>query len=222
MSTTTIVLIIIAVVLLLALLVIGGKAFGRRKERDDVRERFGPEYDRLERERDPDQAVDELKERQERRERFDIRELDPARRDHFQAQWHDIQREFVDHPSTAVARADALIQDVMRERGYPVEDFEQRAADLSVDHPEVVQHYRQGHDLAARSDADEATTEQLREGFIHYRELFAALVGGAPDEPQAANQRDERPRERDERPAEDRSSTTTDGEDHERRTHRRS
>lgn len=179
MSSTTIVIIVVAVVVLAALLAAAATVFLRRKERRDVRERFGPEYDRLEAERDEKAAVDELRQRQERRDQFDIRELDPARREHFQRQWHDIQLEFVEQPSAAIARGDALIQDVMRERGYPVEDFEQRAADLSVDHPEVVQHYRQAHDLAGRNEAGEATTEQLREGFIHYRELFVRLVGQA-------------------------------------------
>lgn len=187
MSTTTIVIIVVAAVVLIALLLVATIVLRQRKDRRDVREHFGPEYDRLEQERDENAAVDELKDRQQRVDQFDVRELDPSRREHFQRQWRAVQLEFVEEPSSAIARGDALIQDVMRERGYPVEDFEQRAADLSVDHPEVVQHYRQGHQLASRNRAGEATTEQLREGFVHYRELFARLVGQPADEDAVAD-----------------------------------
>lgn len=194
MSTTTIVIIIVAVVLLAALFAAVAVALLRRRERRELHERFGPEYERLESERDPGDAVDELKHREARRSQFDIRELNAERRDHYRRRWQEIQREFVDHPAAAVARADALIQDVMRNRGYPVEDFEQRAADLSVDHPNVVQHYRQGHELASRSAAGETTTEELREGFIHYRELFVRLVGeGAEDRAPVVDQPDQPP-----------------------------
>lgn len=185
MSTTTIVIIVVAIVLLAALFAVVGMAIWRRRERRDLQERFGPEYERLERERDADAAVGELRHREERHEQFDIRDLTAERREDFRRQWHEVQREFVDHPSVAVARGDALIQDVMHERGYPVTDFEQRAADLSVDHPEVVQHYREGHALAGRNRAGDTSTEELRAGFVHYRELFARLLGEGADDPPA-------------------------------------
>ncbi len=188
MSTTTILLIIVAVVLLAALFAAAGVAFWRRRERRDLRERFGPEYERLESERDPGAAVDELKYREARRSQFDLRELNAERREHYQRQWLEIQREFVDHPAAAVVRADALIQDAMRERGYPVEDFEQRARSTIR-----IQHYRQGHELASRNAAGEAITEELREGFIHYRELFVSLVGEGAEYRPPVEQRDRPP-----------------------------
>lgn len=92
------------------------------------------------------------------------------------ATWQSTQAEFVDDPREAAQRADALLGDVMAARGYPVSDFEQRAADLSVDHPLVVQHYRAGHAIALRHEQGEAGTEDLRQAMIHYRSLFDELV----------------------------------------------
>ncbi|MFP5396672.1 MAG: hypothetical protein ACLGHF_11015 [Alphaproteobacteria bacterium] len=97
-------------------------------------------------------------------------------RDHFIATWRDVQAQFVDDPNYAVTRADDLLGEVMRARGYPMADFQERADDLSVDHPEVVENYRRGHEIAVRHSRGEASTEDLRRAMIHYRTLFDDLV----------------------------------------------
>ena len=175
MSIWEIAVIAAAVVLLAAIVVIATRVRRRRR----LRSRFGPEYDRAvhdaERRREAEHA---LTERLERHESFDIRPLSDQRRERHLAAWRDIQHDFVDAPQSSLSRADALIQDVMRDRGYPVEDFEQRAADLSVDHPEVVEHYRAGHQ--AVTGGETATTEEQREAMLHLRALFAALVERDP------------------------------------------
>lgn len=145
---------------------------GRRRRR--LQNRFGPEYDRQVRRADSQQDAEErLAAREQRREQFDIQPLPEGAARRYEQQWNQIQRDFVDEPAPAIGRADELIQQVMRQRGYPVDNFERRAADLSVDHPEVVQHYREGHRLAT---SDRQTTEQLRDAMLHYRTLFDALV----------------------------------------------
>jgi hypothetical protein len=164
-----------------------------------LRRRFGAEYDRTVaatgHKRD---AEAELEEREDRRSQLPIRDLTQAARDRYQRDWRTVQSQFVDDPSGAAARADRLIQSVMHERGYPVEDFDQRADDLSVDHPEVVENYRQGHRLAMASDHLEAsTTEDLRQAMWHYRALFEELVeptglGDASTEPGQTTTEDRR------------------------------
>ena len=150
-----------------------------------LRSRFGPEYERtVTATGHKRQAEAELEERQERHSQFPIRALTPTARQRYKGDWRTVQSQFVDDPTGAVAGADRLIQSVMRERGYPVEDFDQRAEDLSVDHPDVVENYRQGHRLAIASDRhDEGSTEGLRQAMWHYRALFEELVGPAgPDD----------------------------------------
>ncbi len=140
---------------------------------------FGPEYDRaIERSPDRGSAESELRERRERVSALDIRPLSRPDRDRFAAEWTKVQAEFVDKPSEAVSDADVLIQRVMAERGYPVEDFDRRAADVSVEHPEIVENYRSAHSIAvkeARSDG-EPDTESLREAMVYYRSLFEELL----------------------------------------------
>jgi hypothetical protein len=194
------VLIGLGILALLALAVRRGLAARRTRH---LRGRFGPEYDRtLERADGRRQAEAQLAEREARRERFDIRPLSPEARERYRARWHDVQARFVDAPAAAVASADALIQTVMAERGYPVEDFERRADDLSVDHPDVVEHYRHGHRLARRGGDD--GTEDLRRAMQHYRALFDELVEAPADEPvardPAAAERDARHEEAGARP----------------------
>ena len=147
----------------------------RRTER--LRGRFGPEYDRVTQGSESrSKAEAELAAREERRRRLDIRPLAGAARSRYLEQWRAVQGQFVDDPAGAVTAADRLIQTVMAERGYPVEDFEQRAADISVDHPRVVENYRHGHRLAQASAAGEGSTEELRQAMRHYRALFDELV----------------------------------------------
>jgi hypothetical protein len=155
-----------------------------------LQERFGPEYDRtLGGSKNRRDAESRLTAREKRHDQLDLRPLSHGARVRYQGQWKEVQSQFVDSPQAAVAAADALIQDVMRDRGYPVEDFEQRAADVSVEHPLVVENYREGHRLAqstaAQSSADgTGSTEDLRQAMRHYRSLFVELTEPAPaDEP---------------------------------------
>jgi hypothetical protein len=138
---------------------------------------FGSEYDRtIEDAPSRREAEAELRERQERRESFDIKPLAPGARDRYARSWEQTQARFVDDPEGAVGEADQLIQAVMRERGYPVDDFDHRAADLSVDHPDLVENYRAAHAIARKHVHGEADTEELRQALVHYRSLFDELL----------------------------------------------
>jgi hypothetical protein len=166
-----------------------------QQRRRKLRERFGPEYDRAVESADSRREAEaELREREEHRARLQIRPLTPAARDRYSKSWREVQAEFVDQPAAAVQAADSLVQVVMVERGYPVEDFEQRAADISVDHPEVVENYRRGHELAQAATAGDASTEALRQAMKHYRTLFDELVTDtAGDTNDSASDRQEQP-----------------------------
>lgn len=173
-STMTAIGIGVAVVIVLAAVIF----LARRKQRSaQLRHRFGPEYERtLEGAGDRHRAEAELHEREKRVSKLDIRPLSASQRDHFIESWRVIQAEFVDHPKQALAKADDLLTEVMRARGYPTENFDQRSADLSVDHPSVVQNYRAGRELAVRNKQGEGDTEDLRQAMIHFRALFDELV----------------------------------------------
>jgi hypothetical protein len=119
-----------------------------------------------------------LANREKRVEKLNIRNLDPTERERFSGQWHSLQSRFVDDPKGAVTEADELVSSLMQTRGYPVADFDQRAADISVDHPRVVANYRSAHEIALRLGKGEASTEDLRTATIHYRSLFEELVQG--------------------------------------------
>ncbi len=163
------------VVVVVALLCVVALLVMRQRRTAQLREGFGPEYDRVLRERgDQRAAEDELRERRDRRRSYDIRPLDPAARERYAERWRATQARFVDQPASALNEADALLRRVMRDRGYPTEDFEQQAADVSVDHPGVVEHYRQAH--AIQRD-DSTSTEDLRQALVHYRALFSELLG---------------------------------------------
>jgi hypothetical protein len=155
-----------------------------RRRTSRLQDRFGPEYDRMvgttENKRE---AESDLASREERRAQLDIRPLSQAACARYIENWQVVQAQFVDDPSVAVASADSLIQSVMSERGYPVEDFEQRAADVSVDHPQVVENYRDGHRLAEASAGGTGSTEALRQAMRHYRALFEELVEADADQP---------------------------------------
>jgi hypothetical protein len=141
-----------------------------------LRSKFGPEYRRMARaEGDAGQAERLLLERERRVEKLEIKPLTENERNEFADAWEHAQAEFVDDPTAAVTHADILVQEVMNVRGYPVVDFEQRVADVSVDHPAVVQNYRLAHEIATRDD-DEIAMEKLREAMLHYRALFADLL----------------------------------------------
>ena len=165
---------IIAVIVLAAVVV--WLALDRRKSAH-LRSRFGPEYERTVREHgNRRRAETELERREHRVERLHIRPLSAADRERFVAAWRADQARFVDDPAGAVTEADRLVQDVMKTRGYPVADFDQRVEDISVDHPHLVQNYRAARDLAARHRRGEATTEDLRRALVYYRGLFDELL----------------------------------------------
>jgi len=168
-------LVAVGVIIVVALVVWQGLNAKRTRT---LQQRFGPEYDRtVERADDRREAESDLAARAKRRDELDIRPLPTASRDRYLEEWQHVQARFVDDPRGAVQEADTLIQSVMRERGYPVDDFEQRAADISVDHPQVVENYRSGHRLAS------GDTEQQRQAMVHYRALFDELVEDTSDRP---------------------------------------
>jgi hypothetical protein len=168
-------------VIVLAVCVAAAIAAGRHRTAG-LRERFGPEYDRaLEAHGDQREAEADLRQRRERRRGLEIRPLEPAARERYAQRWTATQRQFVDAPAEAVADADGLVTQVMRERGYPVDDFEQRTADVSVDHPETVEHYRAAHAISVASAAHQADTESLRQAMVHFRALFDDLLHDGTD-----------------------------------------
>ena len=174
MDTWMWVLIIGAVVALAVIWFVTRQARTRALQRD-----FGPEYDRtMARAGDRGAAESDLRDRRERVSALDVRPLSRSDHDRFATEWTKVQAAFVDAPAEAVTDADQLIQQVMTTRGYPVQDFDRRAADVSVDHPDVVENYRSAHSIAlkeAREDTD-ANTEALRKAMVYYRSLFEELL----------------------------------------------
>lgn len=169
-----------AIVLLAAVL---WRAVSARRS-SSLRDQFGPEYDRTVESTDSKrEAESELRARTDRRQELEIRPLPTAARDRYVGEWRVVQARFVDDPEGAVRDADMLIQSVMSDRGYPMNDFEQRAADVSVDHPRVVENYREGHRLARNSAMGDGTTEDLRQAMQHYRLLFEELVEDTSEAP---------------------------------------
>jgi hypothetical protein len=165
---------IIAVIVLLA--AVAWLVLDRRRSLR-LRSRFGPEYERTVRETgDRRRAETELERREHRVERLHIQALSSGDRDRYLAAWRADQARFVDDPAGAVTEADRLVQDVMKTRGYPVADFDQRVEDISVDHPHLVQNYRAAREMAARHRRGEATTEDLRRALVYYRGLFDELL----------------------------------------------
>jgi hypothetical protein len=149
----------------------------RRNTTAGLRQKFGPEYERAVQQQGSERKAEaRLADRQQRVEKLNIRDLDPMERERFSKQWESIQSRFVDSPRGAVAEADDLVSSLMKTRGYPVSDFDQRADDISVDHPRVVENYRSAHEIALRAGQSGASTEDLRTAMIHYRSLFAELV----------------------------------------------
>jgi hypothetical protein len=169
-------LIIGVVVAIFVVLVIALIVKSQRSQR--LKSRFGPEYKRAVAETgNKTQAEAKLEKLAKRVQSFKINDLPATARADFVSAWQRIQGRFVDDPKTALTDADQLIQKIMTARGYPVTDFEQRAADLSVDHPQIVENYRSGHDIAVRHSQGRASTEDMRQAMIHYRTLFAELAG---------------------------------------------
>ncbi len=175
MNTTTIV--IFAVVLAVILIALGLIALLWRHRSRRLRQQFGPEYKYAVRKYgDARKAEAELAAREKRVRKLEIRPLAQGEQSRFAEGWRNIQARFVEEPSKALSEADGLIKEVMQTRGYPVGDFDQRAADVSVDHPNVVTNYRAGREIAARNKSGKATTEDLRQAMMHYRSLFEELM----------------------------------------------
>jgi hypothetical protein len=176
-----ILLAILAAIAVVAILVWVGL---RRRRTEQLRNRFGDEYDRtLETQGKRATAEATLQERKERVARFDIRPLSPQERGDFIRDWREVKAVFVDSPVEAVHHADRLLAAIMKARGYPMADFDRRYEDLTVDHGEVARHYREGHEITERHRLGEASTEDLRQAMIHFEALFDDLVNEvAPDD----------------------------------------
>jgi len=171
-------------IVLVAVVIVGfvvWRALATQKTRR-LRDRFGPEYDRAaESAGGKRDAEAELAAREERREQLNIRPLPSDARRRYAEQWQSVQTQFVDAPAAAVAAADGLVSSVMKDRGYPMDDFEQRAADISVDHPQVVENYRAAHRISATTGSAGTTTEDQRQAMQHFRSLFEELLGLGSD-----------------------------------------
>jgi hypothetical protein len=173
MSTVTVVLIIVAV----AAVAFGLFMYIQKERTKRLRSKFGPEYDRVvDTYGNRSKAEEDLAHRQKRVEKLHIRDLTSADADRFADAWRTEQARFVDNPRDAIANADRLVIELMQTRGYPMGDFEQRAADISVDHPVVLENYRAAHAIAVRDSQGGASTEDLRQAMVHYRALFEELL----------------------------------------------
>jgi hypothetical protein len=173
MSAGAIVAIIVAVAVVVVVIV--AIAAARRRK---LQQRFGPEYDRVVGETHSHRKADaELAERERRVRSLDIRPLDETAQAKYAGEWTAIQEQFVDQPEQAVAQAGILVTSVMKDRGYPTEDYDQILADLSVEHANTLDHYRQAHQVSLQAEGGTASTEDLRLAMLHYRALFADLLG---------------------------------------------
>jgi hypothetical protein len=174
MSSTSV--IILVVVVLVVLVVVAALVMASRRRA--LKQRFGPEYDRAVAEGDSRLAAErELRERERRHAKLELRELTPESRERYAASWDQIQGKFVDDPNTAVTEADELVTRLIAERGYPTGDYDEQVANLSVEHARTLGHYRDAHEINLANSRGEATTEQLRQALVHYRELFSDLLG---------------------------------------------
>lgn len=163
-----------AIAVVVAIVTMSG---ANKRKTEKLKERYGPEYERtVDRTGDEKAAAKELADRERQRAKLDIRPLSAAAMDGYVARWRAVQTAFVDHPASAVGEADVLVTEVMRERGYPVDDFERQSADISVDHPKVVENYRAAHDIHVAQQHGDVGTEQQRQAFVHYRALFEKLL----------------------------------------------
>ncbi len=175
MDPKLIVVVAVGIVVVVALALVYVR--NRRSTTANLRQKFGPEYERAVREHGSERKAEaKLSDREKRIAKLDIRALDPMEHERFSKSWESVQAGFVDSPEGAVTKADDLVSSLMKTRGYPVSDFEQRAADISVAYPKVVENYRSAHEIALRVGKDAATTEDLRTAMIHYRSLFQELV----------------------------------------------
>jgi hypothetical protein len=174
MTNTTMIVIVAAIA---AVAVVVAWMFMERRRRERLKTHFGPEYERTLRDTGDVRKAESLLERREKRvSRYKIRALSPDESRHFGEAWRRVQETFVDDPAAAVTDGDALVAELMSARGYPMSDFDRRAEDLSVDHPIVIQNYREARVIAERHSRRAASTEDLRQALVHYRALFDELL----------------------------------------------
>jgi hypothetical protein len=177
MTSTQIVLILVGVLVVLAL----AAAAWYVVRRQSLRKRFGPEYDRIVAERDSRPAAErELRERERRHSELELRPLSAESRATYAAAWEEVQVRFVDSPGEALSAGDELVTRLVAERGYPTGDYDEQLAQLSVEHARTLGHYRDAHDIHLRHQRGEASTEELRQALVHFRALFADLLGDDP------------------------------------------
>jgi hypothetical protein len=183
MPTWEWILIAASVVIVVVALIIAAGMLSRRKKTQRLQQHYGSEYERLVSETGGQKAAEkELTTRERRRGKLDIVPLTAPAFSDFTTRWQQVQTGFVDDPATAVGVADRLVTEVMRKRGYPVDDFDQRAADISVDHPQIVENYRAAHSIHLSQQHGDIGTEQQREAFVHYRALFERLLETTTDD----------------------------------------
>lgn len=177
MSATDVIVIVIVVVVVAVVAALAVRTVRRRQ----LRERFGDEYQRVVDEKGGRSAAEaELRRREKLHASLELRDLSDADRARFREGWVAVQTLFVDDPVSAVRDGDRLVTELVAARGYPVSDYEDRLSQLSVEHANVLNHYRDAHEISTRNDAGKATTEELRQALVHYRELFADLLGERP------------------------------------------
>lgn len=196
MTTSEIALLVLAVVAVLLVLALTVVSRRHRKRTADLRGTFGAEYDRTVETSDrPRDAERELAERKSRHEQLDIRALSSASRQRYLAAWEGVQSRFLDAPVLALSEADALLSRLMRERGFPTDDLRTQEDMLSVEHTHVLDGFRAGHAIEQANTTGNADTEQVRQGMLHFREVFEELVSEGGSEPYPAEQQDVRERE---------------------------
>ncbi|RGC66345.1 hypothetical protein C5N14_23400 [Micromonospora sp. MW-13] len=187
MSPTQVVVTVLVVLVVVAALVVVGRQAARRRA---LRSRFGPEYDRMVTERDSRSAAErELRDRERRHAELTLTPLTPESRARYAAAWEELQIRFVDSPTETVSDADELVGRLVAERGYPSGEFSDQVAHLSVEHARTLSHYRDAHEIRLRNERGEAGTEELRQAVVHYRALFADLLGEDPVGVRAPEQR---------------------------------
>lgn len=173
----TITIVVVVVIVVLAAVAVAGFVLVKRRRSTQLQQRFGSEYERtVDEAGDRSTAEKDLKQREKRRSQFEVTPLSSASADRYRDEWKNIQQRFVDEPGHAVEQADRLVVRMMRECGYPVEEFDKRADDISVDHPDVSQNYREAHSVAVTQSQGQADTEQLRQAVTSYRRLVDALL----------------------------------------------
>ncbi|MEU7866545.1 hypothetical protein [Dactylosporangium sp. NPDC049140] len=178
MSTTATTLAVIVLVLIVVAAVVAGVSRHRRTQ--ELRSRFGPEYDRAVADQPSRRAAERnLQHREQRHDNLELHDLDPGQRQLYSEQWQRTQAHFAEEPQAATREADELVTRVMSDRGYPVKDFNTKVEDLSVEHAETIGHYREAHEISEYNERGLASTEQLRQALMHYRALFADLLGDA-------------------------------------------